>query len=173
MKVKPKKSLGQNFLVNDSLAKKIVDFGNISKDDIVLEIGPGAGKLTEKIINKKPKKIIVIEKDVNLVSILSKKFNKKIDVINEDILKFNEKKLPYKKIIAFGNLPYNISTQILVKLIKLDNLNDYTFLLVVPLSHLVLLLLYLIFLLSLIVLIETIQVRFLFLRIVDLTFLVP
>ena len=86
MKVKPKKSLGQNFLVNDSLAKKIVDFGNISKDDIVLEIGPGAGKLTEKIINKKPKKIIVIEKDVNLVSILSKKFNKKIDVINEDIV---------------------------------------------------------------------------------------
>ena len=124
MKVKPKKSLGQNFLVNDSLAKKIVDFGNISKDDIVLEIGPGTGKLTEKIINKKPKKIIVIEKDVNLVSILSKKFNKKIDVINEDILKFNEKKLPYKKIIAFGNLPYNISTQILVKLIKLDNLNE-------------------------------------------------
>tara|TARA_Y100000590_G_scaffold407544_1_gene497880 strand:+ start:592 stop:1383 length:792 start_codon:yes stop_codon:yes gene_type:complete len=123
MKVKPKKSLGQNFLVNDSLAEKIVNLGNISKDDIVLEIGPGTGKLTEKIINKKPKKIIVIEKDTNLVTLLNKKFYNKIDIINDDILKFDEKKLPYKKIIAFGNLPYNISTQILVKLIKLDDLN--------------------------------------------------
>ncbi len=123
MKVRPKKSLGQNFLVNDSLAKKIVDFGNITNDDIVLEIGPGTGKLTEKIINKKPKKIIVVEKDSSLVSILNKKFSKKIDVINEDILRFSEKKLPYEKIVAFGNLPYNISTQILIKLIKLDNLS--------------------------------------------------
>ena len=124
MKFRPKKSLGQNFLVNDSLAKKIVDLGDISKDDIVLEIGPGTGKLTEKIIDKNPKKIIVIEKDKNLVSLLNKKFEKKIEVINEDILKFDEKKLQYKKIIAFGNLPYNISTQILVKIIKLDNLNE-------------------------------------------------
>ena len=123
MKVRPKKSLGQNFLVNDSLAQKIVDFGDISNDDIVLEIGPGTGKLTEKIINKKPKKIIVIEKDSMLVSILNKKFSQKIDIINEDILRFDEKKLPYKKIVAFGNLPYNISTQILIKLIKLDNLS--------------------------------------------------
>ena len=124
MKFKPKKNLGQNFLVNDSLAKNIVDLGNISENDIVLEIGPGTGKLTEKIIDKKPKKIIVVEKDANLSSFLKKKFNKKIDIINQDILEFNEKKLPYKKIIAFGNLPYNISTQILIKLIKLDNLSE-------------------------------------------------
>ena len=124
MKVKPKKSLGQNFLVNESLAQKIVDLGNISKDDIVLEIGPGTGKLTEKIINKKPKKIIVIEKDASLVSYLNKKFGKKIEIINQDVLRFDENKLPNLKIIAFGNLPYNISTQILIKLIKLENLNE-------------------------------------------------
>tara|TARA_B100000579_G_C22755648_1_gene816298 strand:+ start:344 stop:1135 length:792 start_codon:yes stop_codon:yes gene_type:complete len=124
MKVKPKKSLGQNFLVNQSLAKKIVDLGNISTDDTVLEIGPGTGKLTEEIINKKPKKIIVIEKDENLVSLLKKKFDKKIEIINQDMLRVDEKKLPYKKIIVFGNLPYNISTQILVKLIKFENISD-------------------------------------------------
>ena len=63
--MKPKKSLGQNFLKEEKTLDNIVDLGDIHNDDIILEIGPGTGKLTEKIIKKKPKKMIVVEKDTN------------------------------------------------------------------------------------------------------------
>ena len=66
MKFVPKKSLGQNFLVNEEILNQIVDLGNINSNDIVLEVGPGTGNLTEKILNKKPKKLILVEKDKNL-----------------------------------------------------------------------------------------------------------
>ena len=62
----PKKSLGQNFLNNTNLLSKIVDNGKISKEDIILEIGPGSGNLTNELLKKKPKKLIVVEKDDNL-----------------------------------------------------------------------------------------------------------
>ena len=82
--------MGQNFLINDSIAEYIVNIGNISKGDTILEIGPGTGKLTQKIIQKNPKKIIVVEKDMELVSLLKEKFNKKINIINMDILEISE-----------------------------------------------------------------------------------
>ena len=63
MKISPKKSLGQNFLTDVNIINKIISVGNISKDDEVLEGGPGTGNLTKKIINKNPKKIFLIEKD--------------------------------------------------------------------------------------------------------------
>ena len=91
----------------------------------MLEIGPGTGNLTNKILNKKPKKLIVIEKDTNLSNELNKKFNDKIKIINDDILKINEKQISDEKMIVFGNLPYNISSQILVKWIKLSYLNFF------------------------------------------------
>ena len=114
--MKAKKSLGQNFLVDKNILNKIVDLVRI-KDQIILEVGPGTGNLTSLIIKKKPKKIYVIEKDYNLAKYLIKEFPDLIDVINEDILIFNEKKFENEKnkIIVFGNLPYNISTQILCK----------------------------------------------------------
>ena len=113
MNILPKKSLGQNFLVDEKILNFIVNLGEISTKDIVLEVGPGTGNLTEKILKKKPKKIIVVEKDKNLTINLEKKFNKNIEIINEDILCFDQSFLYKKKIIIFGNLPYNISTQIL------------------------------------------------------------
>ena len=76
--VKPKKSLGQNFLVDKNIINIITEAGNINKNDIVLEIGPGTGNLTEKILNKIPKKFFVIEKDKNLAKKLEEKFKKKI-----------------------------------------------------------------------------------------------
>ena len=124
MKSLPKKSLGQNFLVDDKILNLIVDLGQISSNDIVLEVGPGTGNLTEKILKKSPKKIIVVEKDKNLSIMLRKKFNN-VEVINEDILKYNQSFLYKKKIIIFGNLPYNISTQILTSWIKTKNLNNF------------------------------------------------
>tara|TARA_Y100000768_G_scaffold210700_1_gene158684 strand:+ start:4494 stop:5282 length:789 start_codon:yes stop_codon:yes gene_type:complete len=125
MKLVPKKSLGQNFLVDSKILKQIVDLGEINSNDIVLEVGPGTGNLTQKILQKKPKKLIVVEKDKNLSIILKKKFNNNIEIINDDILNFNHKSYYNKKIIIFGNLPYNISTQILTSWIKINNLNNF------------------------------------------------
>ena len=125
MKIRfPKKSLGQNFLTDKNIINIIVDQGNISNKDIILEVGPGTGSLTEKILSKNPKKIFAIEKDKYLSKDLNNKFKEKVIVINDDILKFDEKKLSNHPMIVFGNLPYNISTQIFIKWIKLINLNN-------------------------------------------------
>ena len=120
MKIKPKKSLGQNFLTDNNIIKSIVNVGNIKNNNIILEIGPGTGNLTNFILKKNPKKTYVIEKDYNLAKLLQKKFDSKINIINKDILNFNLDSILEKKIIIFGNLPYNISTQILTKWIAND-----------------------------------------------------
>ena len=112
MRVKAKKSLGQNFLIDKNILKKIVDVGNINSNDKVLEIGPGTGNLTEYIVKANPKTIIVVEKDFNLTKLLKNKFKKKVKIINDDILKLSEDFYD-EKFIIYGNLPYNISTQIL------------------------------------------------------------
>ena len=112
MRVKVKKSLGQNFLIDKNILKKIVEVGNINSNDEVLEIGPGTGNLTEYIVKANPKTIIVVEKDFNLTKLLKNKFKKKVKIINDDILKITED-FYNEKFIIYGNLPYNISTQIL------------------------------------------------------------
>ena len=75
----PKKSLGQNFLIDNNILNSIADLGKIDTHDTVLEIGPGTGNLTSKLINKNPKKIVAVEKDNNLCSILQKKFKQNHD----------------------------------------------------------------------------------------------
>ena len=119
--IKAKKSLGQNFLVDNNVISKISSVLEI-KDKTILEIGPGTGNLTSALLKKKPKKIYVIEKDKNLASLLGDNFTNQITIINEDVLKFREDTLSEDKLIVFGNLPYNISTEILCKWIL--NLND-------------------------------------------------
>ena len=115
MKIRPKKSLGQNFLSDKNIIKSIVEIGNIEDNNAVLEIGPGTGNLTEFILKKKPKSFFVIEKDYNLVKILYEKFNNKINIINKDVLNFELNEVTKEKVIVYGNLPYNISTEILIK----------------------------------------------------------
>ena len=112
--IKAKKSLGQNFLNDAKILSKIVDLVNIQNKP-VLEIGPGTGNLTDYILKKNPKKLLVIEKDNVLAHNLINKFNKQIIIMNEDVLKVNEFLLCDEKLIVFGNLPYNISTEILSK----------------------------------------------------------
>ena len=104
-----KKSLGQNFLVDKNIIKKIVSLIKIKNKNII-EIGPGRGALTDEIISREPKSLILIEKDIELANQLSKKFskNKSIKVYNEDILSFNFGNIQNKKFSVFGNLPYNI-----------------------------------------------------------------
>ena len=123
--MRPKKSLSQNFLIDEKILNLIVDNGNIKSDDIVLEIGPGTGNLTEKIIKKNPSKLIVIEKDKELSKKLKDKFDKNLIVINDDILNCFNKFRFDKPIKVFGNLPYNISTKILTSFIKIDNLSKF------------------------------------------------
>ena len=120
----PKKSLGQNFLNNEKILSDIIKCGDISKDDIILEIGPGTGNLTKKIIEKDPKLLIAVEKDKNLSLSLKEKFGKKLDIINKDILDCYDNFSFNKPIKVFGNLPYNISTKILTSFIKVENLKN-------------------------------------------------
>jgi 16S rRNA (adenine1518-N6/adenine1519-N6)-dimethyltransferase len=115
-----KKSLGQNFLIDKNIIKKIVNLSNIQNRHVI-EIGPGNGELTDEIINNKPKSITLIEKDFDLSKKLRKKYseNKNLIIFNNDILKFDLEKIIKKESMIIGNLPYNISSQILVKMIKL------------------------------------------------------
>ena len=116
-----KKSLGQNFLTDRHILDKITNIVSI-RNKYVLEIGPGTGNLTSFILKKNPKKLIVIEKDNLLAENLKDNFNDQMTIINKDILEIDETKLCENKVTVFGNLPYNISTEILSKWII--NLND-------------------------------------------------
>ena len=120
MFIKPKKSLGQNFLIDRYVLEQIVDTVEITNKE-VLEIGPGSGNLTTFILKKKPKKFYVIEKDDELALLLQDKFTSEINIINDDVLKVSEDKISNERLTVFGNLPYNISTEILSKwIINLD-----------------------------------------------------
>ena len=115
----PKKSLGQNFLIDKNIIGKIISLIKLH-DRHVIEIGPGHGALTNEILKKNPRSLTLIEKDNNLFNSLKKKYskNKKINIYNSDILKFNLEKICKKNSAIFGNLPYNISSQILIKILK-------------------------------------------------------
>ena len=121
MKIKPKKSLGQNFLIDKEIVQKILNCADI-RNKSILEVGPGTGNLTDEIIKNEPKELILIEKDTFLLELLKKKYSNKVMFINDDILNISENKLSLNKLTVFGNLPYNISTEILTKWII--NLNS-------------------------------------------------
>ena len=123
--IRAKKSLGQNFLINKNIINRIINTVTI-KDNEILEVGPGTGNLTKEILKKDPSKVYLVEKDTVLAHSFKEIIDERIKIFNEDILKFDEKSLSKRKIIVFGNLPYNISTEILSKWIT--NLkNDYWF----------------------------------------------
>jgi 16S rRNA (adenine1518-N6/adenine1519-N6)-dimethyltransferase len=114
-----KKSLGQNFLIDKNIIKKIINIIDIGNKNII-EIGSGKGALTNEIIKKNPKSLSIIEKDFYLSKELTLKYknNKIVKIYNIDVLKLNIEKLCRKNTVIFGNLPYNISSQILVKILK-------------------------------------------------------
>jgi len=120
-KNKIKKSLGQNFLIDNNVINKIIKIGNVSKSQKILEIGPGLGALTNKILEMNPAVIFAVEKDKNLIESLNDKFKNfsKIKIINNDILNLLENNHFGNNITVFGNLPYNISTKIISSLILL------------------------------------------------------
>jgi len=121
VKINPKKSLGQNFLIDRDILEKIINVTPI-KNKTILEVGPGTGNLTSYILKNNPKKIFVIEKDDVLAKNLKEDFKNQLTIINDDILNVNENSLFDEKVTVFGNLPYNISSEILSKWIT--NLED-------------------------------------------------
>jgi 16S rRNA (adenine1518-N6/adenine1519-N6)-dimethyltransferase len=123
LKIITKKSLGQNFLIDQNIIDKIIHAVEI-KEKSILEIGPGTGNLTKNILKKNPKKLIVIEKDNNLVKSLKKILDDDVKIINDDVLKIDENSLDGDVLTVFGNLPYNISTEILCKwILNIKNKN--------------------------------------------------
>jgi len=123
------KSLGQNFLINDEVVNTIIDASEIGKEDLIIEIGPGLGTLTSRLL-KKACKVIAVELDERMVKILKDRFilYSNFEIINDDILKIdlnniiNENKDKYKNVKIVANLPYYITTPIIMKLLE-DNLN--------------------------------------------------
>ena len=118
----PKKSLGQNFLIEKNVIKKILNLLNLEKK-MVIEIGPVKGALTDEILKAKPKSLVIIEKDKQLTKFLSEKYSliKNIKIINADILKVDFKKINTEKNILIGNLPYNVFSNIM-KILKYKKL---------------------------------------------------
>ena len=119
--IKAKKSLGQNFLTDRNVLETIVNTAEITNKTI-LEIGPGTGNLTSFILKENPKKVFVIEKDNDLAENLNNIFANQLTIINDDVLNIDENLLFKDRVTVFGNLPYNISTEILSKWIV--NLKD-------------------------------------------------
>ena len=110
--IRAKKSLGQNFLIDKDIINKIVSTVSIS-DNEILEVGPGTGNLTKEILKNNPSKMYLVEKDNFLAESLKEIMDERVVIFNEDILKFDTTSLSKNKIVVFGNLPYNISTEIL------------------------------------------------------------
>ena len=122
--LKAKKSLSQNFLTDKNISIKIINLTDI-KNREVLEIGPGLGFMTDNLLLKKPKKLILIEKDESLTDILKLKYknNNNVLILCEDILYFDLSK--YKNLIVIANLPYNISSKIILYMFKFNqNINE-------------------------------------------------
>ena len=121
---KAKKSLGQNFLKSEIALKKIVEAGEIGKSDVILEIGPGKGALTEKLLASGCQ-LIAVEKDGELFEFLKEKFAEQIKsgsliLLNEDILKFQISNFQFPKYKIIANIPYNITGAILKKFLTAE-----------------------------------------------------
>lgn len=132
-KIQANKSLGQNFLVDDNVIEEIICSSNINKKDLVIEIGPGLGVLTNRLL-KEASNVIAVELDSRMVNILKDRFKNninnqaesKLEIINEDILKIDltkiiaekKAKIDIDKVKVVANLPYYISTPIIMKLLE-------------------------------------------------------
>jgi 16S rRNA (adenine1518-N6/adenine1519-N6)-dimethyltransferase len=122
--IRPLKQFGQNFLVSDTVLKKIVEVANLKKSDVILEVGPGIGTLTQELA-KKAKKVIAIEKDRKLVEVLRENLKdfKNIEIIENDILKLNPKSYPLnsKSYKVVADIPYYITSLLIRRFLELKN----------------------------------------------------
>ncbi len=126
-RIKPVKSLGQNFLTDMNIAKKIIDSAQIGPEDLVIEVGPGTGSLTAGLCEKAGK-VVAVEIDRNLIPLLQEKISgyQNVEIINEDILKIDvskqilDKNPGYKSYKVVANLPYYITTPVIIGFLKCE-----------------------------------------------------
>jgi 16S rRNA (adenine1518-N6/adenine1519-N6)-dimethyltransferase len=120
--VSPVKTLGQNFLHDQNLARWIVDQAQVTSEDYVLEIGPGLGALT-KFLLEKGARVLAVEKDTRLANFLRERFaDERLEILNIDALKFDARVLfSHRRVKLIGNLPYNISSALLLKFLAYPN----------------------------------------------------
>ncbi len=122
--IRPSRSKGQNFLINEKIIEQIVEAASISNDDFILEVGPGLGILTEKLV-KCAKQVVSVELDKKLFAVLKAKFAgvNNLELINDDILNFNPTsyKLPASSYQLVANIPYNITSHFLKKFLTIDS----------------------------------------------------
>lgn len=126
-KIRANKELGQNFLIDDNVVQKIIESANINRNDFVIEIGPGLGVLTNRLLDRS-NNVIAIELDKKMVNVITDRFKERenLEIINEDILKVDLKALIQEKkqknnieqVKIVANLPYYISTPIIMKLLE-------------------------------------------------------
>ena len=122
MKINTKKSLGQNFIFDKNLLIKISNSIKSKSTNSIIEIGPGLGTLTDFLYEKKYKQLILIEKDIRLIQFLKKKFNEtKVTILNIDAINFNYNINSLKHSIIVGNLPFNVSVDLLYLWTKYKN----------------------------------------------------
>ena len=124
--ISAKKFYGQNFLFDENILRKIVEKSNIKDKINILEIGPGPGGLTQEILRSNVNEVFVIEKDKDLIPLLKdikKSFPNKLNIIFEDALNFDIRKLNSNPFKIISNLPYNISTILLIKWLTTDICN--------------------------------------------------
>src|SRR6058998_2530274 len=119
LRLSPAKTLGQNFLHDQNLARWIIDQAQITPDDYVVEIGPGLGALTRFLLEKDAH-VLAIEKDARLATFVRSRFrDERLEVVNTDALKFNPRALfAHRCVKLIGNLPYNISSPLLLKFLE-------------------------------------------------------
>ena len=116
--VKPKKKIGQHFLLDNNIASKIADLVDFKKHKQIVEVGPGMGALTDHLIHF-ARKLSIIEIDNECIEYLKEKYeNKELEIISSNFLKYDLKSFKENKILIIGNFPYNISSQIIFKVIE-------------------------------------------------------
>ena len=121
---KTKKRLGQNFLINGEVIADIIDYANITKEDTILEIGPGVGFVTEQLV-KKAKKVIAVELDEEAIKELEKLGADNLQIVHNDILKTDLSALTEDKVKVVANIPYYITSPIIAHLLgEIDDLNN-------------------------------------------------
>src|SRR5262245_21809869 len=119
----PRKRFGQNFLIRDDIAERLVERAHLKPDDVVVEIGPGAGAITP-LIAARVRQVVAVEKDIGLAELLTEELRElpRIEIVQHDFLEFDlaavARRHEVERVVVMGNIPYNITTPIIERIVS-------------------------------------------------------